>query len=105
MRVEFAVRDAFRTLGGAVQGGIIAAYADACMTLAARSVLAPRDTASTACLAVRFLAPVGDGPVIGLGLVVKQGRSVLFLEASLRDRRGRECAHATSVVSIRCRGR
>jgi len=41
--------------------------------------------------------------VIGEGTVVKKGRSVVFMEAVLRDREGNEYAHATSVGSVRRR--
>jgi acyl-coenzyme A thioesterase PaaI-like protein len=41
--------------------------------------------------------------VIGEGTVLKKGRSVVFMEAVLRDREGNEYAHATSVGSVRAR--
>jgi acyl-coenzyme A thioesterase PaaI-like protein len=52
---------------------------------------------------VSFLAPVTAGPVLGKGSVITRGRSVVFLEAVLHDREGRECAQASSVGSIRAR--
>jgi acyl-coenzyme A thioesterase PaaI-like protein len=80
--VEFEVREEFKHPGGAVQGGIVTA---------------------TSSLTLNFLAPVTAGPVIGEGTVVKKGRSVVFMEAVLRDREGNEYAHATSVGSVRAR--
>ena len=80
--VEFEVREEFKHPGGAVQGGIVTA---------------------TSSLTLNFLAPVTAGPVIGDGTVVKKGRSVVFMEAVLRDREGNEYAHATSVGSVRAR--
>ena len=80
--VEFEVREEFKHPGGAVQGGIVTA---------------------TSSLTLNFLAPVTAGPVIGEGTVVKTGRSVVFMEAVLRDREGNEYAHATSVGSVRAR--
>ena len=50
-----------------------------------------------------FLAPVTPGPVLGEGNVIKRGRSVVFLEAVLHDREGRDCADASSMGSIRAR--
>jgi acyl-coenzyme A thioesterase PaaI-like protein len=78
--VEFEAREEFKHPGGAVQGGIVTA---------------------TSSLTLNFLAPVTAGPVIGEGTVVKKGRSMVFMEAVLRDREGNEYAHATSVGSVR----
>ncbi|MEK7369956.1 MAG: PaaI family thioesterase [candidate division NC10 bacterium] len=101
--IEFAVKDEFLTPGGGVQGGIISAYVDLCMALAAHTLFEPGQRLSTSSLTVSFLAPVTAGPVVGEGSVVKRGRSVVFLEAVLHDREGRECAHASSVGAVRAR--
>ena len=74
-----------------------------CMALAAHTLFEPGQMLSTSSLTVSFLVPVTAGPVLGEGRVVKRGRSVVFLEAMLRDHEGRECAHASSVGSIRAR--
>jgi len=99
--VEFEVREEFKHPGGAVQGGIVTAYADLCMALAAYTHFEQGQHMSTSSLTVNFLAPVTAGPVIGEGTVVKKGRSVVFMEGILRDREGNEYAHATSVGSVR----
>ena len=99
--VEFEVREEFKHPGGAVQGGIVTAYADLCMALAAHTHFEQGQHMSTSSLTVNFLAPVTAGPVIGEGTVVKKGRSVVFMEGILRDRAGTEYAHATSVGSVR----
>jgi uncharacterized protein (TIGR00369 family) len=101
--VEFEVREEFKHPGGAVQGGIVTAYADLCMALAAHTHFDQGQHMSTSSLTLNFLAPVTAGPVIGEGTVVKKGRSVVFMEAVLRDREGNEYAHATSVGSVRTR--
>lgn len=99
--IEFEVREEFKHPGGAVQGGIVTAYADLCMALAAHTHFEHGQHMSTSSLTVNFLAPVTAGPVIGEGTVVKKGRSVVFMEGILRDRGGNEYAHATSVGSVR----
>lgn len=99
--IEFEVREEFKHPGGAVQGGIVTAYADLCMALAAHTHFEQGQHMSTSSLTVNFLAPVTAGPVIGEGTVVKKGRSVVFMEAVVRDREGNEFAHASSVGSIR----
>jgi len=101
--VEFEVREEFKHPGGAIQGGIVTAYADLCMALAAHTHFEQGQHMSTSSLTVNFLAPVTAGPVIGEGTVVKKGRSVVFMEGILRDREGNEYAHATSVGSVRAR--
>lgn len=99
--VEFEVREEFKHPGGAVQGGIVTAYADLCMALAAHTHFEQGEHMSTSSLTLNFLAPVTAGPVIGEGTLVKKGRAVVFMEAVLRDREGNEYAHATSVGSLR----
>ncbi|MBI5628587.1 MAG: PaaI family thioesterase, partial [Candidatus Rokubacteria bacterium] len=68
--IEFAVKAKFLTPGGAVQGGIISAYVDLCMALAAHTLFAPGQILSTSSLTVSFLAPVTAGSVLGEGSVV-----------------------------------
>jgi uncharacterized protein (TIGR00369 family) len=99
--VDFAVREEFLISSGAVQGGIVAAYADACMAMAAHTLFEPGQSLATSSLTMSFLRPITEGPVRGEGAVMRRGRSLVFLQATLRDGRGRECARATSVGSIR----
>jgi uncharacterized protein (TIGR00369 family) len=99
--IEFEVREEFKHPGGAVQGGIVTAYADLCMALAAHTHFEQGQQMSTSSLTVNFLAPVTAGPVIGEGTVVKKGRSVVFMEAVVRDREGNDFANASSVGSVR----
>lgn len=99
--IEFAVKDDFFHPGGAVQGGIVTAYADMCMAMAAHTLFEQGEFFATTALTVNFLAPVSQGPVVGEGRVLKKGRSTVFLEATLRDGRGHDYAHATSVGAIR----
>ena len=99
--VEFAVKDDFMHPGGAVQGGIITAYLDLCMAMAAHTRFDAGEFFSTSAITVNFLAPITEGPVVGEGTVLKKGRSTVFLQAAVRDGRGHDYAHATSVGSIR----
>jgi uncharacterized protein (TIGR00369 family) len=101
IQIEFAVKDDFMHPGGAVQGGIVTAYLDMCMAMAAHTLFDTGEFFTTSALTVNFLAPITDGPVLAEGTVLKKGRSTVFLEAAVRDGRGRDYAHATSVGSIR----
>ncbi len=99
--VEFAVEAEFMHPGGAVQGGIITAYVDLCMALAAHTFFDHGEFLSTSSITVNFLAPVTEGPVLGEGRVIRKGRSTVFLEAALRSAAGTEYARASSVGAIR----
>jgi uncharacterized protein (TIGR00369 family) len=97
--VEFAVKEEFMHPGGVVQGGIVTAYGDVCMALAAHTLFDHGEFLSTS--SINFLAPVTEGPVLGEGTVIRKGRSTVFLEAALRSAAGTEYARASSVGAIR----
>ena len=97
VRVRYAVKPEFMHPGRAVQGGIVTAYADMAMALAAHTLCAEGEFLATSQLSISFLAPVTRGPVFGEGTVVKRGRSTFFMEAVVKDSDGIELARATSV--------
>lgn len=99
--VEFAVKAEFMHPGGVVQGGIVTAYGDVCMALAAHTLFDHGEFLSTSSITVNFLASVAEGPVLGEGTVIRKGRSTVFLEAALRSAAGTEYARASSVGAIR----
>jgi len=99
--VEFAVKAEFMHPGGVVQGGIVTAYGDVCMALAAHTLFDHGEFLSTSSITVNFLASVTEGPVLGEGSVIRKGRSTVFLEAALRSAAGTEYARASSVGAIR----
>lgn len=86
--VRYAVKPDFMHPGRAVQGGIVTAYADMAMAMAAHT-------------SISFLQPVTEGPVFAEGKVVKRGRSTIFMEAVVRDGSGRDLARATSIGAAR----
>jgi uncharacterized protein (TIGR00369 family) len=99
--VEFAVKAEFMHPGGVVQGGIVTAYGDVCMALAAHTLFDHGEFLSTSSITVNFLESVAEGPVLGEGTVIRKGRSTVFLEAALRSAAGTEYARASSVGAIR----
>jgi len=101
VRVRYAVKPEFMHPGNAVQGGIIAVYADMAMAMAAHTLCADGEFMATSQLSISFLAPVLKGPVFGEGTVVKRGRSTFFMEAVVKDAEGAELARATSVGTAR----
>ncbi|MBI3030791.1 MAG: PaaI family thioesterase [Candidatus Rokubacteria bacterium] len=101
VRVRYAVKPEFMHPGGAVQGGIITAYADMAMAMAAHTLCSDGEFMATSQLSISFLAPVLKGPVFGEGTVVRRGRSTFFLEAVVKNAEGVELARATSVGTAR----
>ena len=99
--MRYAVKPEFMHPGKAVQGGIVTAYADMAMALAAHTLLAEGEFLATSQLSISFLAPVIRGPVFGEGTVVKRGRATFFLEAVVKDNDGLELARATSIGTPR----
>ena len=71
--VEFAVKPEFMHPGKVVQGGIVTAYGDVCMALAAHTLFDHGEFLSTSSITVNFLAPVTEGPVLGEGAVTRRG--------------------------------
>jgi uncharacterized protein (TIGR00369 family) len=101
VRVAYAVKPEFMHPGRAVQGGIVTAYVDIAMALAAQTLCDDRELMTTSQLSIVFLAPVTQGPVYGEGHVTRRGRSTFFMEGTLTDDAGQQLAHATSVGAAR----
>lgn len=101
VRVEYAVKPEFMHPGRAVQGGIVTAYVDISMALAAQTLCDDREFMTTSQISIAFLAPVTKGPVYGEGVVLKRGGSTFFMEGTLTDEAGQQLAHGTSVGAAR----
>ncbi len=93
LRMGFVARPDFANPMGVVQGGFLTAMLDDAMgplifAIAGRF-------GSTIDLNVQFLRPVAPGPVEVLARMVRQGRSVAFLEAEL-EAAGKPSVRATA---------
>lgn len=86
---------------GTLQGGIVAAILDDVFSVAILARLALDDSAPTVEMKVSFLQPVIAGRVRGIGRVLKQGRSMAFVEAELQSLDGVLLAKASASVVIR----
>ena len=86
---------------GTLQGGIVAAILDDVFSVAILARLAVDDSAPTVEMKVSYLQPVLAGRVRGIGRVLKQGRSMAFVEAELRSLDGVLLAKASASVVIR----
>ena len=101
VRAEFDALPRFcHTDGTIVQGGFVTAWLDFSMAHAALlRADRPVGVASLE-LKVSFLKRVGPGRVVAEGRVVRLGRRVAFLEASLSDPAGTLLATASSTAMI-----
>jgi molybdopterin converting factor subunit 1 len=100
MRFEFNASEQLLNPAGVVQGGFITAMLDETMGPAALAALGPGHMVPTLELKVSFLRPVRPGRLVSDARVVHRGKSVVFLESSLRDDDGALLATATATARI-----
>ena len=86
---------------GTLQGGMVAAILDDVFSVAILARLGESDSAPTVEMKVSYIRPVLRGRVRGIGRVLKQGRSMAFVEAELTDMDGVLLAKASASVVIR----
>lgn len=99
VEVEFQGRPGFRNNMGHIQGGFLTAMLDECTTMA--GLVASGMTAAFPTLEMKtsFFRPCKVGRVRGVGRVVRQGRTISFLEGDLYDEDGKHVARA-SVTTL-----
>jgi uncharacterized protein (TIGR00369 family) len=95
-RSSFEARPEFLNPAGFVQGGFLGAMLDDSMGPAAFLMTQGRSYTMTIGMNVQFMAPARAGTFIGEGQVVNLGKTIVFMEAKLRDRDGRLVATATA---------
>ena len=104
VRAEFEAMKRFcHTDGTIVQGGFISGWLD--FTMAQAVIVRATEPVGVASLELKvsFLQRVGPGLVIAEGRVLRMGRRVAFLEASLFDTAGGLLATATSTALLTTR--
>jgi acyl-CoA thioesterase len=69
---------------GYVSGGYLTVFADELLASAIGSVLEPGEFATTAELKISFVKPAPKGQLRGEGKVLRKGRRVAFVEATIR---------------------
>jgi uncharacterized protein (TIGR00369 family) len=82
---------------GMVQGGMLAAMADAAMGWAYMTTLAEAESYTTLEMKINFLKPVWKGRLTAHGRVRKGGRTVGLVECDVVDAEGSLVAHAVST--------
>jgi uncharacterized protein (TIGR00369 family) len=104
VRAEFEAMKRFcHTDGTIAQGGFISGWLD--FTMAQAVIVRATEPVGVASLELKvsFLQRVGPGRVIAEGRVLRMGRRVAFLEASLFDTAGGLLATATSTALLTTR--
>jgi len=82
---------------GTVQGGILAAVADAAMGWAYMTLLADGESYTTLEMKINFLKPVWTGRLSGRARVRKAGRTVGLVECDVLDEADRPVAYAVGT--------
>ena len=103
-RVRFPMQEAFTIPGGFVQGGMQAAWIDEGMIVAVRTLLPAAEHFTTAELRVNYLRPAAGASFLCESEVVRKGRTLVYVEASLTDDQGRLVARASSSL-VKVEGR
>lgn len=91
--------------GGIVQGGIVTGWLDAAMATASLLQGGYELTVASLEIKVSFLLPAHPGLYRAYARVVRQGRSIGFMEAELRDTSDALIATASSTAALRGRSR
>lgn len=100
IRVQFEAKREFLNPVGNVQGGILTAMLDDAMGPALMCTLPPGYFAPTVELKTSFMRSAKLGPLFATGRVVFKGKSIGFVEGTLRDDDGKMIATATATVRI-----
>ena len=96
--LEFEASEKHHQPNGVVQGGVLTAIADAAMGMAGMTVQEVGWANTTIELKINFIRPVIRGLVSAEGKVVQAGKTVIFLEAEVKNEEGKLAALATSTV-------
>lgn len=99
-RVRFDGKAGFLNPAGYVQGGFLSAMLDDTIGFLAGMKVAPGALPATVDLHTTFLRPVRTGVIEVAARLRNIGRAMIFAEADLFDRRGKEAARATASLTI-----
>ncbi len=103
-RVRFPAQRAFQIPGGFIQGGMQAALINEGMIVAVRTLLPAGEHFTTSELKLNYLRPAAGAFFICESEVIRKGRTVIYVESSLKDSEGRLVARASSSL-VKVEGR
>jgi uncharacterized protein (TIGR00369 family) len=100
MEVEagFTAAPEFCNPTGAIQGGFLTAMLDDVMSVAGLVASGMTHVMPTLEMKTSFLRPAFPGPLIGVGRVVKWGKTIAFTEGELLDAERRVLARASATA-------
>ncbi|MEN3976117.1 PaaI family thioesterase [Emcibacter sp. SYSU 3D8] len=105
IRIRYLGTEAFDNSSGLIQGGILAAMLDNAMSRAVLQRLDDGQIIQTLEMKTTFIGPAPIGPVVCEGQVVRQGRSIVFLEGRLFNEAGDLLVTASSTAKLGVRKR
>ena len=85
---------------GYVAGGYLTVFADELAASAIGSVLDAGELATTAELKISFLRPVAKGLIRGEGKVLRKGKRVAFVEATIKNAQDEVVATVSSTWTV-----
>ncbi len=100
IRIRYIGTPAFDNSSGLIQGGILAAMLDNVMSRAALQRLDDGQIIQTLEMKTTFIGPAPIGAVIGEGQVVRQGRSIVFLEGRIFSEAGDLLVTSSSTAKL-----
>ncbi len=100
IRVEFTASPDFINPIGTIQGGILTAMLDDAMGPVATAYLGGHLMAPTLELKTNFMRSAMVGPLFVEAKVVHRGRSIVFLEGTMKDKDNRLIATASATARI-----
>jgi len=99
LRMRFEAAPTFLNPAGQVQGGMLGAMLDAATASIVDATLAPQEVVATLNLQLSFLRPAMAGELMAEARIVRRGRQVAFVEATLQQD-GRAVAKAQATCMI-----
>ncbi|MEX1254554.1 MAG: PaaI family thioesterase [Dehalococcoidia bacterium] len=99
-RMRLTVNPMWANPNGILHGGVVYTLIDYSMGGAVQTSLPAGDFCASINVAVSYLAPVRDGALVVDTEVVRQGRSIAFVESKVRDDAGRLIATASGTMFI-----
>jgi uncharacterized protein (TIGR00369 family) len=98
--MNFTIPLDFCHSGNVIQGGFVAAMLDAAMSHAVFTNIDNVISLPTLELKINYLAASLAGPFSAKGVIVKAGKSIVFLEGKLFNERGELTATASSTAKV-----
>tara|TARA_B100000686_G_scaffold354963_1_gene468539 strand:- start:4445 stop:4882 length:438 start_codon:yes stop_codon:yes gene_type:complete len=99
--VEYEANQNMCHSGGIVQGGFVTGWIDAVMALACMAKCGADVLVLTLEIKVNFINSAKIGKIISTAKVIKNTKTIAFIEGSLRDKNGNLIATGTSTAKLK----